>query len=552
MTAPQESDRTSLHLSQSIKTFSGTSRRISAPIGAFRAGLAPVNVFLHNAAPDLPTLHPRPPLVAMPLPSTFNLADVEAKRRTQRVNHLIKSGAFTHKNWITGTQATEEALQRVVSLQYDRWINERKNLKRYVCKERWPPGHPFAGQLITVETLKSRAATVKGFSVEKKQLEMDMIIQGRPLNSLRYVPSGFPAEGRDTRNNLLWYRFPIPLNFVKELETTDIELLQGLEDRGQSTKGQNHKRGSHLTRDYCCWSLFSTMPYFSKDYTTDLPFSQRFVEDNRPLHSYLGHQLRMISPETWVSAANRSDYGGRKDQGQNPAYRKRKRQQKESQKGALAVADNGGDSGDPLANLGGIWPNSHKQSAQMQHGAAHQNWNDHDNIPTAFVPYGSEQHDNEGKEEEVDDDNNEDSQFELVRSGENASWRGGDLLFWHCGVRVAVARGEGIFLAGKLILHQVGAITGKLNSIDFSVHQSNYTWHDNAKANRNGIRHHYNAKRTAASLKRKENKEKIANEYETKRSKEKGFRGVERSDQLKQKDVPQDVENYGRGKRRRM
>lgn len=103
---------------------------------------------------------------------------------------------------------------------YDNRQESCKGLKIFVYKKGWTPDHPLAAEQITVSFLKTRANSVRTTSLDQKMLEVDSIIQSRDPNALKYISSGFPAQGINTGFNLLWFQCKVAIDLVDSLETT--------------------------------------------------------------------------------------------------------------------------------------------------------------------------------------------------------------------------------------------------------------------------------------------------------------------------------------------
>lgn len=219
----------------------------------------------------------------------------------------------------------------------------------------------------------------------------------------RVLPSSTsPLEIRGPDGSVLAYRFCVPDNFIVTLEESD-KLLPLKKPSGTG--------GSTVTRQYAMWADYGDLRY-SNDYKKDLPAAETWREINQPFFEYLSNNLRMLSPEMWLTAKNAGDFN---------------------------------KTGDirPVAEAWHGVVISQKMKGEV--GKVHQDWPGKKSVYNAIVPYSS------------------------------SGWTGGDLILWQLKLRVQVSRGEALFFLGNILAHEITEITeGERNEVDLFIRKSSF------------------------------------------------------------------------------
>ena len=193
-----------------------------------------------------------------------------------------------------------------------------------------------------------------------------------------------------------------------------IQLVEQLEESERHlpplTTSKKHKRGSYAVRHYAHWADYNKNVFTSSDYKNQKKDADKWFEANKALFDYLGNFLRMYNPEMWVTMTK-------------------------------SISD---ASGGRLSGLAGPWHGvAIGQGMGSEGGENHQDWRDRQSVFNAVVPFGA------------------------------GGWKGGEVVLWQLGIKVAVERGDCFMFRGAVIAHKACAITeGHRNFVDLFCHQS--------------------------------------------------------------------------------
>jgi hypothetical protein len=91
---------------------------------------------------------------------------------------------------------------------------------------------------------------------------------------------------------MLAYKLRILQELLDNLITTEVIL--------PPVKTAASVQGDMQHRHYCIYRKFSQEPFLSREYKTDLPHSQAWLDSNQALFKRLSDDLRLINPECYV------------------------------------------------------------------------------------------------------------------------------------------------------------------------------------------------------------------------------------------------------------
>ncbi|KAI9766051.1 MAG: hypothetical protein M1840_006758 [Geoglossum simile] len=113
------------------------------------------------------------------------------------------------------------------------------------------------------------------------------------VSTFKHIPSmATHHQVKDIHGNILAYKLCIPQTLVDNLAST--------EDILPPIKAAASVRGDMQHWHYCIWRKFSQEPFLSKEYRTNLPYSQTWLDANQTLFKRLSDDLRLINPECYV------------------------------------------------------------------------------------------------------------------------------------------------------------------------------------------------------------------------------------------------------------
>jgi hypothetical protein len=296
-----------------------------------------------------------------------------------RLDHLIQSGAF---NDCTFSRGMRHGVKRILS----RWTTSQEGL----------------------QVFNSRV----GYNDLKLARKSKTLPNYDPANisQFTYVPS--PANHshhciKDHNGNILAYRFPYPDTYLDTL-IASLSILPH-----PTSLLLNNTRGTFQSRLYALWADYSPTIFQSSDYRRDHPYSQQFLDTNKPLFQYLSNNLRVLDPEMYCKFTGIDSY-----------------------------LPHG------LSRMAGAWHGVAINQNMLPGGkqsTTHQDWQDYYRGYNCVLPWGD--------------------------------YTGADLVLYQCRVVYQLRPGDALFFLGSLIAHQVTEITsGSRHVLDLFTHKSAFDW----------------------------------------------------------------------------
>lgn len=218
----------------------------------------------------------------------------------------------------------------------------------------------------------------------------------------------------DEHNNLLAYRFRLPLNehptLLSDLNdsiTTLLETIPAARAVGERIRGSF--RSAHLG----VWADYQRTPSLTTEHRSALKESREFFRKNKALWRFIGSTLRIVSPETYGRLVNLP-----RPSDPNPDI----------------TPD------DYPAPYQSVCINNNQQNSVAE-STVHQDWQD--GILNTVVPFGD--------------------------------FGGAELVLWSCGRIIQTLPGDILIFEGSKLPHQVAEIThGIRHSLDLFTHKSNF------------------------------------------------------------------------------
>ena len=332
----------------------------------------------------------------------------------KKVAHLIKSKAFTCNNLPPGSQ--KGALHKDKVAEYLRaWIASQK-------LGDVGSGVTYYKSSIHKETLLRRTS----WRLLPSLLEHPRPEKWAMKNFLKIVIAEGPCGIYDSHGQCLAFRFRLPeaSDFVRTLNTSEALLPSqtATEHKRRGDSGDPAQRGIHDQRHYALWTTYhkgGELKY-SKEYTSQLPYSQDWVSANGELHQWIDMYIRLVFPEQWVKC-------------NNPCFKK-----------FLGTSPDTGEKMLPLFN--GYHGVNINRGMTGNKSKPHRDTKDSHSVMNTVVPFGT-------------------------------GFSGGMLILWELKAIVEVPLGWGVSFLGSIIAHSLTPITdGVRHSVDYFTHEDDFRW----------------------------------------------------------------------------
>ncbi|ELR04729.1 hypothetical protein VC83_00694 [Pseudogymnoascus destructans] len=188
---------------------------------------------------------------------------MDKDQHESRLNHLLQTGAFRDAKLPLG-QSRRQFAHRALK----RWYKFNEGCDIITAERTW----------------RQLKADMKGYDLpapDPKALVSYHSIPSTPQTHLVLDPHG----------RILAYKFRVPLNLIATLASSSEQL--------PPKSVQCQRRGHFECSHFALWADSSPDLMMSSEYQKQLPHSEAFLQANDKLYRWLGHQLRLLSPELY-------------------------------------------------------------------------------------------------------------------------------------------------------------------------------------------------------------------------------------------------------------